>query len=157
MAFCLNMLIIAEFGSGQSFIVMVVNRKVSDCQITSHISSRENSRCSKGGLAHLRGLAVGQTKRKPSTRHRGREGEAEEGKGEKGECTKFMTEQREGFRLKSGGAYSCFISTDLLRMLSPSSGLSRPWGSVFLKDSQWYQIMWDTVQSHKSRTAQMCQ
>lgn len=100
MAFCLNMLIIAEFGSGQSFIVMVVNRKVSDCQITSHISSRENSRCSKGGLAHLEGLAVGQTGRKPSTSHRGREGEVEGGKGS-------SWQQTEGFRLKSGGAYSC--------------------------------------------------
>lgn len=100
MAFCLNMLIIAEFGSGQSFIVMVVNRKVSDCQITSHISSRENSRCSKGGLAHLGGLAVGQTGRKPSTSHRGREGEVEGGKGS-------SWQQTEGFRLKSGGAYSC--------------------------------------------------
>jgi len=80
-AFCLNMLIIAEFGSGQSFIIMVVNRKVSDCQIASHISYRENSRCSRGGPVRLRGLAAKQTGRKLSTRHRGGEGETESGRG----------------------------------------------------------------------------
>jgi hypothetical protein len=66
------MLIIAEFGLGQSFIIMVVNRKVSDCQIASHISYRENSRCSRGGPGHLGGLAAEKTGRKLSTRQSGR-------------------------------------------------------------------------------------
>lgn len=32
--FCFNLLIIAEFGLGECFIIMAVNRKVSNCQIT---------------------------------------------------------------------------------------------------------------------------
>lgn len=151
MAFCLNMLIIAEFGSGQSFIVMVVNRKVSDCQITSHISSRENSRCSKGGLAHLGGLAVGQTGRKPSTSHRGREREVEGGKGS-------SWQQTEGFRLKSGGAYSCLA---LFPQISSGCCLL-PQAWVGPEVLYFWKTLSDTrsceaLRSHKSRTAQMCQ
>lgn len=84
--FCLNMLIIVEFGLGECFIIMAVNRKVSSCQIASRASYREKSRCPKGGPVQLHGLTVKVG------------GESGEGKRE---SAKFMREQRrENFPFK---------------------------------------------------------